>query len=137
MRSPGRSRPERIMSRSASCARTVCETERSASRSLMFSLRGLDGLRSGFARDHAVDHAPRPHRARIDVEVVEGAIRIFVHRALLRFEDDFILVEDAGNALADVGGQLLLGRPVTADEGPEHVNVSIRLKLHVDNTYHE
>src|SRR5439155_11113106 len=121
MRSPGRSRPERIMSRSASCARTVCETERSASRSLMISLRGLNGLRRALARDHAVDHAPRPHRAGVDVEVVEGAVRIFVHRALLRFEDDFILVEDACNAFADFGGQLLLGRAVIAHEGPEVV----------------
>src|SRR5437868_3663197 len=130
MRSPGRSRPDRIMSRSASCERTVCETERSASRSLMTSLRGLNGLRRGLARDHAVDHAPRPHRTGVDVEVIEGAIRIFVHRALLRFEDDFILVEDAGNALADVGGQLLFGGPVVTDEGPEIVTGGLGLRRH-------
>ena len=35
MRSPGLKVPERIWSRNESCARTVCETERSASRSAM------------------------------------------------------------------------------------------------------
>src|SRR4029450_2930131 len=130
MRSPGRSRPDRIMSRSASCARTVCETERSASRSPMTLLRCLHGLRSGFARDHAVDHASRPHRTGVDVEVVEGALRIFVHHALLRFEDDFILVEDAGNPLADFSGQLLFGGSVTADEGPEIVTGGVGLRRH-------
>src|SRR5439155_22141216 len=106
------------LSRSASCARTVCEIERSGSRSLMASLRGLGALRRGLAGHHAVDHTPRPHRAGIDVEIVEGTIRIFADSALLRLEDDFVLAKDVGDAVTDFGGQLLLGQAVIAHEGP-------------------
>src|SRR5688572_10610576 len=114
MRSPGRNCPDRIMSRSASWARTVCEIERSESRSLMASLRGLRGRRRIFVRHHAVDHAPRPHRAGVDVEVVEGAVRVLIHGALLRFQDDLVLAENIGDAFADLGGQLLFGQAVVA-----------------------
>src|SRR4051794_15618774 len=104
MRSPGRNRPDRIMSRSASWARTVCEIERSGSASLIASLRCLGVVRRDFARHHAVDHAARPHRTGVDVEIVEGAVRVLADGALLRFEDDFVLAKNAGYALADFSG---------------------------------
>src|SRR5436305_2929711 len=118
MRSPGRNEPDRIWSRSASCAFTVCETERSTSRSAMPLLRGLEMLWRIFLRDHLVDQLARPHRPGVDVEIVEDAIRVLVHRALLRLEDQLVLVEDAGDALADLGGDAVLGELVVAHEGP-------------------
>src|SRR6266702_7966034 len=121
MRSPGRNAPDRIWSRSASCAFTVCETERSTSRSAMPLLRGLEMLRRVFLRHHLVDQLARPHRAGVDVEIVEDAIGILVHRALLRFEDQLVLVEDAGDTVADLGGDALLAELVVAHEGPEIV----------------
>ena len=39
------------------------------------------------ARDHAVDQRRRPHRPRVDVEVVEHVVGVGVDRALLRLHD--------------------------------------------------
>src|SRR4051812_7142301 len=130
MRSPERRPPDRIRLRKASCARTVCDTERSASRSFMVLFRRLHTRWRGLAGDHPVDHPPRPHRAGIDVEIVEDTFRIFVHRALLRFENDLVLAEDAGNAFADFGGQLLLGEAMVAHECPEIMTGGRRLRRH-------
>src|SRR6478752_5395810 len=121
MRSPGRKMPDRIWSRSASCAFTVCDTERSTSRSAMPLLRGLKMLRLLFLGHHPVDQLARPHRAGVDIEIVEDAVGVLVHRALLRFEDQLVLVEDAGDALADLGGDALLAELIIAHEGPEIV----------------
>src|SRR5262245_25850941 len=115
MRSPGRNAPDRIWSRNASCARTVCETERSASRSAIFVSPGLLSglqLRRRFSGDHAVDHPPRPHRAGVDAEVVEDAIGILVHRALLRFQDELVLAKNVGNSVANFRGQALLAEAI-------------------------
>src|ERR1700730_9676767 len=90
MRSPGRSRPDRMRPRSASCARTVCDTERSGSRSAIVRLLRCLHVQPGLGRDHPVDDATRPHRAGIDVDIVENTTRIFVDRALLRLEYQFV-----------------------------------------------
>src|SRR4051812_32465550 len=120
------------MSRSANCARTVCETERSASRSLTVSLRRLQLRRCWrrLLRDHAVDHPPTPHGPGVDVEIVEHAVRIFVHRLLLSLENDLVLAEDAGDPFADFRGDLLLGDAVVAHKGPEVVTGGLGLRGH-------
>ena len=74
-------------------------------------------------RQHAVDHAPRPQRAGVDVEIVEGLARIAVDGALLRLQDDVVLVVDAP-ALVDMGalqipGQLIVVGAESAHEIPE------------------
>src|SRR5262249_17871572 len=131
IRSPGRNAPDRIWSRSASCARTVCETERSASRSAIFVSPRLPSglqLRRRFSGDHAINHPPRPHRAGIDVEVVEYAIGVLVHRALLRFKDELVFAKNVGNAVANFRGQALLTDAIVSHEGPEIMAGLFRLR---------
>src|SRR4051794_19132728 len=85
-------------------------------------------LRRVFLCHHLVDQLARPHRAGVDIEIVEDAIGVLVHRALLRLEDQLVLVENAGDALADLGGDALLAELIIAHEGPEIVAGLLRAR---------
>ena len=112
MRAPGLSSPPTISSRRRSCALTVCDDARRCrlaglgrgaccDRHRHQAGRCAAGSRATpapavvFGRDHPVDQLARPHRAGVDVEVVEGVARVLVDRLLLRLEDQFVLAEDA------------------------------------------
>src|SRR3954453_16090558 len=92
-------------------------------------------LRRVFLCHHLVDQLARPHRAGVDVEIVEDAIRVLVHRALLRLQDELVLVEYTGDALANLGGDALLAELIIAHEGPEIVAGLLRLPR--DGVWHE
>src|SRR3954471_15470106 len=97
--------------------------------SLMALLRSLQ-LRRVFLGHHAVDHPAAPHGACVDVQIVEDAIGILVHRLLLRFENDLVLAENSGHAFADFRGDLLLGDAVVAHERPEIVAGGFGFRRH-------
>src|ERR1700723_51280 len=86
--------------------------------------RGLAGrVLALLAREHPVDHAARPKRAGVDVEIVERLARMLVDRALLRFEHHVILVVYA-LAIVDMGSlqgarELLVVGLERPDEIPE------------------
>ena len=66
--------------------------------------RAQAGGRRALGRHHAVDQAPRPHGAGVDVEVVEDVVGMFLDRLLLRLQDQFVLAENTADAVAQLGG---------------------------------
>src|SRR3954467_15448690 len=85
---------------------------------------------SALPLDHLDDQAPRPHRAGVEVEVVEDLVRVLLDRLLLGGEDVLVLAEDARDALADLGRPALLVEMVVAAERPEVVAGGVGLRRH-------
>ena len=80
--------------------------------------------------DHRVDQPPRPHRAAVDVEVVELLVRVVLDRPLLGGEDVLVLGEHARDALADQRRDALVVEAVVAHERPEVVAAALGLRGH-------
>lgn len=69
--------------------------------------------------DHPVDEFARPHRTRVDVEIVEAMVGVCVDCTLLRLQHRFVFPEHAGNAFPQFVGSGLIGQVVVSSEGPK------------------